>query len=239
MPGYVNRAAWWGSFFAPLVPFRYCTVGTPEGKEVEAEARVKEWQREDRVKQLEKEHSKKQLSSMTGASLEELSTRETEMSIHETSFMAEQRSRAQSRNTAMQGSPSTPSSSGSSMFGSFGFFQSLLVKPAAADDGSMDAEDDVNGSGSSDEGDSAAKTHERKSKRKSKRSASGQEHHALPQHDLSSTEINMDEELDDQEAEDSDDTCPTGREQEQEQLFSPTKSQGRGQGLRRRGGPSL
>lgn len=41
LPGYVNRAAWFGSFFAPLVPFRYVTVGTPEGKEAEAEARVR------------------------------------------------------------------------------------------------------------------------------------------------------------------------------------------------------
>ena len=33
LPNWVNRAAWFGSWFAPMVPFRYVTVGTPEGKE--------------------------------------------------------------------------------------------------------------------------------------------------------------------------------------------------------------
>ena len=31
IPGWVNRAAWFGSWFASFVPFRYVTVGTPEG----------------------------------------------------------------------------------------------------------------------------------------------------------------------------------------------------------------
>lgn len=91
IPGYVNRAAWFGSWFAPLVPFRYVTVGTPEGKEQEAEARVREWMVQDRRVELEKKHREKQMSSMTGSTLEDLSTRETEMSVHETSFMISQR----------------------------------------------------------------------------------------------------------------------------------------------------
>jgi hypothetical protein len=87
----VNRAAWWGSWFAPLVPFRYVTVGTPEGKEEEVEARVREWNAEDKRVQDEKKKREKTMSEMTGSTLEHLSTRESEMSIHETSFMMMQR----------------------------------------------------------------------------------------------------------------------------------------------------
>jgi len=81
LPGYVNRAAWFGSFFASVVPFRYVTVGTPEGKEAEVEARVKGWLLEDRKVEKERAQREKTSSSMTGVTLEELSTRETEMSI--------------------------------------------------------------------------------------------------------------------------------------------------------------
>jgi hypothetical protein len=69
---------------------------------------------------------------MTGATLEELSTRETEMSIHESSFMSAQKARAQSRNSNIKiDSQSEGSVKSSGIFGNF--FQSLL-KPSDPDD---------------------------------------------------------------------------------------------------------
>ena len=73
------------------MPFRYVTVGTPEGKEEEVEARVKEWNAEDKKKEDDLKKRAKTMSEMTGSTLEDLSTRESEMSIHETSFMVMQR----------------------------------------------------------------------------------------------------------------------------------------------------
>ena len=43
IPGWVNRAAFLGSWFHMFVPFKYVTVGTPEGKEREIEQKVKAW----------------------------------------------------------------------------------------------------------------------------------------------------------------------------------------------------
>ena len=66
----------------------------------------------------------------------------------------------------------------------------------------------------------------------------------MPQHDLSQPEIDPEEYLDgaDDSGAENDDQCHTGREQEQEQLFSPDKRSSltdRGaKGLRRRGGPA-
>ena len=60
---------------------------------------MRQWMVEDRRVELEKKHREKQMSSMTGSTLEDLSTRETEMSVHETSFMISQRQKAaQGRN---------------------------------------------------------------------------------------------------------------------------------------------
>jgi len=74
-----------------LVPFRYVTVGTPEGKEEEVESRVREWNAEDKRVKDDRKKREKSMNDMTGSTLEDLSTRESEMSIHESSFMVMQR----------------------------------------------------------------------------------------------------------------------------------------------------
>ena len=89
MPGYANRAAWFGSFFSCFVPFKYCTVGTPEGKEVEVEARVRNWIKED----VEREYKQKDalMRKASCMTLEQLSTVESDVSTQESSIMSSAR----------------------------------------------------------------------------------------------------------------------------------------------------
>jgi hypothetical protein len=74
VPGFINRAANVGSLFHCFVPTKFVTV-TPPGQEDEAARLSQLWKiEEDAKKQKQKWQGK-------GASLDELSTRETEMSM--------------------------------------------------------------------------------------------------------------------------------------------------------------
>ena len=73
---------------------------------------------------------------MTGCTLEELSTRESEMSVQETSFMVMQRSKT---NSAMGDSNmSVQSSTDNKPSGFFSSFFQSLIKPASPDDADID-----------------------------------------------------------------------------------------------------
>lgn len=87
------------------------------------------------------------MSSMTGSTLEELSTRESEMSIHETSFMMMQRNKT--RSSLNDSNISIDSKSEKQSSGIFSSFFQSLIKPASPDDGEVDPE--YNGSSDEDE----------------------------------------------------------------------------------------
>ena len=54
IPSYINRAAWYGSFFHCLVPLKYLTV-IPEGcTEEQAAAYAKKWREEDELEEKKK-----------------------------------------------------------------------------------------------------------------------------------------------------------------------------------------
>ena len=106
---------------------------------------------------------------MKGCTLEELSTRETEMSVHETSFMVSQRSKARGGSRSVAGNLNDSnitieSKSDRASQGLFSSFFQSLVKPPQAEDSAKDPEADDDISSCDEDITETEKTISRKSK---------------------------------------------------------------------------
>ena len=95
LPNYINRAAYIGSFLHCLVPTRYLTV-TPAGCEEEAAALAEQWKREDEMEAAKQSERRRQ-------NLEDMSTRETEMSGHQDDTGAPPRSKTSENSRGKEG----------------------------------------------------------------------------------------------------------------------------------------
>ena len=95
LPNYINRAAYIGSFLHCLVPEKYLTV-TPAGCEEEAARLAEEWKAEDEMEAAKQSERRRQ-------NLEDMSTRETEMSAQQDGTGATPRSKASGSSRGKEG----------------------------------------------------------------------------------------------------------------------------------------